>query len=90
MSITTVRLGEEIETELSALAEARKRSKSWLINQALKEYLERQNSEMLRWEETLVAIESVAAGRVLEGEDVHAWLRSWGAKNERIGPRKRK
>ena len=58
------------------------RSKSWLINQALREYLERQEQAQSRWLETLRAMESVAQGRVVSGESVHEWLRSWGTEDE--------
>ncbi len=86
MSVTTVRLGQEIEGNLDALATKLKRSKSWLINQALKEFLDRQELEQQRWNETLEAISSVAKGRVVPGESVHAWLRSWGSKEELAPP----
>jgi predicted transcriptional regulator len=42
MSVTTVRLQPEVESGLEAMADKLSRSKSWLINQALREYLERQ------------------------------------------------
>ncbi len=42
MSITSVRLQPEIDHALSDTAQKFHRSKSWLINQALKEFLERE------------------------------------------------
>ena len=82
MSVTTVRLQPEIESGLEAMADKLNRSKSWLINQALREYLEREDKALSRWLETLRAMESVAQGRVVSGESVHEWLRSWGTKDE--------
>lgn len=82
MSITTVRLQPEIESGVEIMANKLHRSKSWIINQALREYLERQELEQTRWQETLKAMESVAKGHVVSGETVHAWLRSWGTENE--------
>ena len=38
--------------------------------------------EQARWKETLEAMESVARGKVVSGEAVHAWLRSWGSAEE--------
>ena len=78
MSVTTVRLQPEFEQALQAITRATQRSKSWLINQAVKEFIERQNLEQDRWQQTLQAMESVAEGRVVSGEAVHAWLQSWG------------
>lgn len=87
MSITSVRLQPEVEQGLEAMAASQERSKSWLINQALKEYLERQTQEKTRWQETLTAIDSVAKGQVVSGEAVHAWLDSWGKEGEQPPPK---
>lgn len=87
MSVTTVRLQAEVESGLEAIADKLSRSKSWVINQALREYLERQEQEQTRWQETLKAMESVAQGRVVSGEAVHTWLRSWGTDNELPPPK---
>ena len=38
--------------------------------------------EQARWSETLEAMESVAQGKVVSGEAVHSWLRSWGRADE--------
>jgi predicted transcriptional regulator len=38
--------------------------------------------ERARWKETLEAMDSVAQGKVVPGEAVHAWLRSWGSADE--------
>ncbi len=88
MSVTTVRLQPDIEENLGAMTEKLQRSKSWLINQALREYFERQELEQARWQETLQALESVAQGRIVSGEAVDAWLQSWGTENE-LSPPKR-
>ena len=87
MSITTVRLQPDVEQSLQAMAGVLHRSKSWLINQALREFIERQEQEKQRWQETLQAMESVAQGRVASGETVHAWLNSWGSSNELPPPK---
>lgn len=82
MSITSVRLQAEVETPLEVLAKRLDRSKNYLINQAVKEYLERQSVEEERWRETLTAIESVKKGKRVEEAKVTAWLESWGQENE--------
>jgi predicted transcriptional regulator len=87
MSVTTVRLSLEVETGLEAMAQKLHRSKSWLINQALKEFIERQELDQIRWKETLQAMESVTKGEILAGADVHDWLRSWGTDTELSPPK---
>lgn len=56
MSVTTVRLQPELEEHLGAMAEKLHRSKSWVINQSLREFFERQELEQTRWQETLQAM----------------------------------
>lgn len=87
MSVTTVRLQPEVEENLNAMAGKLQRSKSWVINQALSEFFERQMLEQSRWQETLKAMESVAQGNVVSGEAVHTWLQSWGSPNELQPPK---
>jgi len=87
MSVTTVRLQPEIEGNLNLMVIKLQRSKSWLINQALREYMERQELEQQRWQETLEAMESVAQGKFVSGEAVHAWLKSWGSADELPPPK---
>jgi len=87
MGVTTVRLQPEIEQRLQAMTAATNRSKSWLINQAVKEYVERQAVDQQMWQQTLQAMESVAQGHVVSGDAVHAWLQSWGSENELPPPK---
>lgn len=82
MNATTVRLRPEIEKGLDEMAASTRRTKSWLINEALGDYLARKESGQARWEETLQAVASVAQGHVASGKDVHAWLQTWGKNNE--------
>lgn len=87
MSVTTVRLQPEVESGLEAAAGRLQRSKGWVIYQALREFLARQEQEQTRWQETLEAIDSVARGRAIPGEAVHNWLRTWGTENESAPPK---
>lgn len=87
MSVTTVRLPPEIEEGLEAIASKLDRTKSWIINQALREFLESQALEQERWQQTLQAMESVAKGNVVSGDAVHAWLNSWGDASELPPPK---
>jgi predicted transcriptional regulator len=82
MTVTTVRLQPEVETGLETMVDKLHRSKNWLINQAIREFVARQELEQSRWTETLGAMESVAHGKVVSAQDVHTWLESWGSANE--------
>ena len=87
MSITSVRMQAELENGLDALASKLQRSKSWVINQAIREFIEKQELEQQRWQETLEALTSVKQGKVVPGEAVHAWLGSWGSAEELPPPK---
>lgn len=78
MGITSIRLADNIEKPLEFLANKLDRSKSYLINQAIKEFIARQSLEESRWLDTLEALESVKLGKSVDEADVNAWLNSWG------------
>ena len=86
MTVTTIRLQPEVESGLEAMSGKLKRSKNWLVNEAIREYVARQEVEQARWKETLTAMESVAQGKVVSGEAVHSWLESWGTADEQVPP----
>lgn len=86
MSVTTVRLNPDVERELSSIADRTRRSKSWLINRAVAEFIERERLDQERWKQTLEAVESAAKGNVIAAEPVHEWLRSWGSDEETDPP----
>jgi len=87
MSVTSIRLQPDIEKHLEDAVKRSQRSKNWLINQAIREYLEREVLERQRWQETLEALDSANQGKVIEGDSVHQWLQSWGTDDELPPPR---
>jgi len=78
MTVTSIRLHPEVEAPLEKLAKNLDRSKNYLINQALKEFIARQAMEEARWLETLPALDSIQAGKSVASGDVFAWLENWG------------
>ena len=86
MAVTSIRLQPELERPLSEIASKLNRSKNWVLNQALREYVARCELDDKRWQDTLEALESVQEGRVVDGEAVHAWLASWGTGDELSPP----
>ncbi len=86
MSVTSIRLPEDVAAPLETLAKRLDRSKNYLINQAIKEFLARQFMEDSRWEDTLKALSSVKEGRLVDEGEVTQWLQSWGSDNELTPP----
>ena len=82
MSVTSVRIKDELNKSLKKLAEKNQRSKSWIINEALAEYIIKDQIESQKWLDTLEALDDVNNGRVIDGEEVLTWIESWGTDSE--------
>ncbi len=82
MGITSVRIKDELNESLKKLAEKKQRSKSWIINEAVAEYIVKDKIESQKWLDTLEGLEDVKNGRVIDGDKVHKWMKSWFTENE--------
>lgn len=88
MSITSIRLNDDIEKPLNNLAVKLGRSKNYIINQAIKEFIARQFMGESRWADTLKALDSVRNDNLIGEHNVNAWLNSWGTSREIAAPHK--
>lgn len=86
MGVTSIRLQDDLDKSLAEIARKTSRSKNWLINQAIKDYVENLAVEEERWLDTLPALESVKSGNSVPADNVEAWLRSWGKSDEKQPP----
>ena len=86
MSTTSFRLDDDLQEKLDATAERLRRSKGWIINDALRQYIKREERKQQMLEETLEAIADIQAGRVVSGEEVMKWLETWGTGKETKAP----
>lgn len=86
MGMTSVRMPDELLDQLEQAAEKMRRSKGWIINDAVKEYLIREERKAQMLEETRQALSDIQAGRVVNGEEVMGWLESWGTDVETTPP----
>lgn len=75
----SVRLQPELNEQVAAIAAALDRPKSWVIEQAVRDYVELQAWHLAAIDE---GIKAADAGRVVAHEDVAAWVRSWGRPDE--------
>lgn len=87
MTVTSIRLKKDLEESLEEAANRLQRSKNWLINQAVREYIQRDEVARQRWGETVEALKSVSNGETIPAEKVHAWLDSWGRDDELPPPK---
>ena len=86
MGVTSVRLNSDIVAPLENLAKRLDRSKNYLINQAIKEFVARQAMEDSRWDDTLKALESMKEGKLIDASEVISWLKTWGTDSESSPP----
>jgi predicted transcriptional regulator len=85
MGMSSVRVPDDMMKRLETTATRLRRSKGWVINDALREYLSREERRAQRLEETRAAMAEVDAGEVIAGDTVLAWMVSWGTPDEIAG-----
>ena len=82
--VVTTKLDDELVEQLDAVAERIERSKSWIIREALEQWLA---DERRRYELTLEALLSVDAGRTIGQAEVEAHFKTRRQKRTRTAPR---
>jgi predicted transcriptional regulator len=75
----SVRLQPALNDQVTAIAEALDRPKSWVIEQAVAEFVAIQEWQLAAIDE---GIREADAGRLIPHEDVVAWVQSWDQPNE--------
>lgn len=75
----SVRLEPELNSQLAAIASALDRPKSWVIEQAVRDFVAVQKWQLDAIDE---GIKAADAGLVVAHEDVVAWVESWGQAGE--------
>lgn len=79
----SVRLDSELDEQLTSVASHLDRPKSWVVERALKEFIELQLWQIAAIEEGL---RDADAGRVVSHDEVIAWVESWGQPDEKPMP----
>jgi len=77
-----VRLPRETERALNEIADKIECSYARVTIQPRVAYFTGQRFEKQRWQETLGALKSSTEGRLIDGYQIHEWLRSWGTPEE--------
>lgn len=82
MGVTSVRLTDDLQAQLEETTARLRRSKGWIISEALNEYIAKEKRALNRIERSRIALDQIEAGQVIDGDDVLAWIASWGADEE--------
>lgn len=78
-----IRVPSSLVAELDRLAKAVQRSRAWLGEEALRQYVQVQ-----RWHlrEIAAGVADLKAGRAVPHSKMSAWLESWGESDEKNPP----
>lgn len=83
MGSKAVKLDDETLGRLKALGKARKRSPNWLMKEAIRQFLEREEEAEHIRQDTLERWKRYEAnGETVDHEAVDAWLETWGTDRE--------
>ena len=80
---TSVKLDDELKRKVQQLADKRQRSPHWVMRQAIREYVAREEARE-RFEQEAIASWTAyqETGRHLSGGEVREWLGTWGTDEE--------
>jgi len=84
---TTIKIDPSIKDRVKRLADSRHRTAHWLILEAIREYVEREEKrEAFRQDAINSWREYQETGLHVTGGEVIAWLETWGDENEKPAP----
>lgn len=87
MVATSIKLDDDLKGRVKHLAAARRRSPHWIMREAIAEYVSREEkSEAFRQGARKALEEYQATGMHATGDEVIAWLETWGTDDEKAPP----
>lgn len=86
MSTMTLRLDDDTQARLDALAKSTDRSKAWLATEALRSYLDNNEWQIGAIREAVEAADRARADEFVDHQAVSDWLESWGSEDEKDAP----
>jgi len=85
---TSVTLDDELKSRIQQLAEKRHRSVHWIMREAIRDYVVREEAQESFKREALSSWTAYQeSGKHLTGEEVAEWLGTWGTDKETELPR---
>jgi len=84
---TTLKIDDTLKGRVQHLAALRCRSSHWIMLEAIRQYVEREEARESFKQEALASWAAYKeTGLHLTGQEVRAWLNTWGTDNERAVP----
>ncbi|WP_028582106.1 CopG family ribbon-helix-helix protein [Desulfogranum japonicum] len=80
---TSVKLDDDMKSRIQHLADVRNRSAHWIMREAIRDYVEREEARENFKQEALASWTAYKeTGRHLTGQEVRIWLNNWGTDEE--------
>jgi len=80
---TSVKLDDELKSRIQHLADARHRSAHWIMREAIRNYVEREEARESFKQEALASWAAYQeTGQHLTGQEARDWLNTWGTEKE--------
>jgi len=84
---TSVKLDDDLKSRIQQLAEARHRSAHWIMREAIRDYVEREEAQEGFKQEAMASWTAYKeTGRHLTGQEIRNWLKTWGTDEEKEIP----
>lgn len=84
---TSVKLDSDLKRRVQHLAELRHRSAHWIMNQAIADYVTREEAKESFKQEALASWKAYQeTGLHVKGTEVQTWLKSWGITSKKDKP----
>jgi predicted transcriptional regulator len=81
---TSLKIDDTLKARVQQLASQRRRSPHWIMLEAIQQYVEREEARESFKQEALASWAAYKeTGRHLTGQEVRAWLSTWGTDDER-------
>lgn len=85
---TSLKIDDALKGRVQQLASQRRRSPHWIMLEAIQQYVEREEARERFKNEALASWAAYKeTGRHLTGQEVRAWLNTWGTDDESAVPK---
>ena len=77
---TSIKLDDDLKNRIQHLADMQHRSAHWIMREAIRDYVEREEARASFKQEALASWTAYQeTGRHLTGQEMRDWLNTWGA-----------
>lgn len=84
---TSIKLDRDLHARIESLAASKQRTPHWMMKEAIRQYVEREEKYQTFQQEVLASWEDFqVSGKHVSAEEVEKWIESWGTENELPAP----